>query len=196
MVAVLGSAATGHAEPSHPTFGWFGEVSAWAGKMWTSYKDIAPRSIEPTLTNLQASFGLTIQVLPDLDARIGPVLDGFLAESGGTAFGGAVDLGWTLRGNWKLGPRFSLSKGFGGAAPETGNGIVVMGGARLRGRDFTVGVDALHVTNEHADGTGILIGAGLDGRAGKYAVVVGAAGATLVGLGFLLLVLSVGDTDH
>ena len=159
------------------------DPSVWVGGITGNHDGLAQVRI------IRASAGLELRDGDGVALNIAPVLDLFVAEeldtqvfdgdSYGLTVGVAVHADWPAVSCWRIGPRGSFSVGEGDGA-NTGDGRTLMFGVHARNRRIRVGFDVLHVDGDRESGTGFLVGAGLDGRAGRYGML-GVAGAAVIG---------------
>lgn len=180
----------------------YGESSAWYGAVSGATLELLPtrRTGLASIKDLRVSLGLGVRGR-SFAARLGPTIDLFVGEdldlqvfngdNYGIAFGLSAQIDWNIDSCWRLGPRLSLSRGEGDGV-TTGHGIVAMGGVHIRNDRFVAGIDMLRVWGDDSrgpaeSGTGIMAGAGFDGRPGKYSVAVAGAGAAIGGIAALIM---------
>ncbi|NVB84235.1 MAG: hypothetical protein HOV81_38015 [Kofleriaceae bacterium] len=184
LVLVLASASVAAAE--RPRL--YTDASLWIGHRWSEKQfgaDYVEDTDEPAAL-LRYSAGAVFVLHEKLDLRVGPALD--LAwdaeEKSGIAIGLEGEVDHRLDPTWALGARLSFSVGGGRAAATEGQNA--MAGLRLRSDSVMFGIDAVFArsgdTTTFRSTRGVMLGAGLTGRPGRYVFAGSAAIATIVGI--------------
>lgn len=150
------------------------------------------------VSGLRLSVGGVFGSREGLNVRVGAAADGYLVTHKG-AVGAAVgvegQVDWCYDPRWRLGLRLSGSYGSPSEPWSKLGGQIFAAGVRARHRDIILGIDALFARDEESGrgalalsrghSSGVLVGAGLTGRRGKYAT------ATVLGVGAFVGIVTV-----